>query len=87
MMSNRGTLTCGDPRHLIPWVARSGARIAFEHALMAQWFLLSEGGENLLKICSSTATPTGAASALLIVSELAHGPSRALSSAFVARSF
>jgi hypothetical protein len=34
----------------MPWVARSGARIAFEHTLIAQWVLLTEGGENLLKM-------------------------------------
>src|SRR6185312_8116964 len=28
-----------------PWVAVSSARIAFEHALTAQWVLWTEGGE------------------------------------------
>jgi hypothetical protein len=31
-----------------PWVAVSSARIAFEHALVAQWVLLTENGEDQL---------------------------------------
>lgn len=33
----------------LPWIAASGARVAFEHALTAQWVLLTEGGEVQLK--------------------------------------
>lgn len=36
-------------RMSFPWVAKSGARIAFEHALTAQWVLLTERGELELK--------------------------------------
>lgn len=32
-----------------PWVAKAGVRIAFEHALTAQWVLLTERGELELK--------------------------------------
>jgi hypothetical protein len=32
-----------------PWVAKSNARIAFEHALTAQWVLLTADGEARLK--------------------------------------
>jgi hypothetical protein len=33
----------------LPWVAASGVRIAFEHALTAQWILLTEAGEDDVK--------------------------------------
>lgn len=36
-------------RTSLPWMAKSGARVAFEHALTAQWVLLTEGGEAQLK--------------------------------------
>ena len=35
-------------RARLPWVAKSSARIAFEHALTAQWVLLTDGGEQRL---------------------------------------
>jgi hypothetical protein len=38
-----------DLRSSLPWLAKSGARIAFEHALIAQWLLLTESGELELK--------------------------------------
>ena len=36
-------------RTTYPWVAKAGARIAFEHALTAQWVLLTAHGEDRLK--------------------------------------
>lgn len=36
-------------RSSLPLVAKSGARVAFEHALTAQWVLLTEDGEAELK--------------------------------------
>src|SRR4051794_8375555 len=36
-------------RDRFPWVAKSSARIAFEHALTAQWILLTADGEVSVK--------------------------------------
>ncbi|MDC9004097.1 hypothetical protein [Mycobacterium marinum] len=36
-------------RHTFPWVAAASTRIAFEHALTAQWVLLTADGEIRLK--------------------------------------
>lgn len=33
-----------------PWVARTSARVAFEHTLRAQWVLLTVDGEHKLKV-------------------------------------
>ncbi len=40
--------TAFELRTHLPWVARSSARIAFEHALTAQWVLLTDSGEKRL---------------------------------------
>jgi hypothetical protein len=37
-------------RARLPWVARSSARVAFEHALTAQWVLLTDSAEKWLAV-------------------------------------